>query len=326
MPEDALFDHITLVLHQPRFAENIGASARAAWNMGLSHIILVNPEDTDWDRMTKLSTHVARGLLEKMETYSSLSEALAPFHYIVGTTSRLGGQRKEVIGPSQAAEKIRSLGHQNRIAILFGPENRGLSNEELRFCHSTVHIPTASASSLNLAQAVLVLCYEIFLAHQAPQMRISDCGLRNDEKSDFPSPETFEPSSLDSSNSEIRNPQSEIPLASPNSSFRMPASSGSLFERSAKPIGTKSAIRNTLASSFELEGMYRHLSEALQMMDFLDKQNPELWMMSLRRFFSRIGLYSHEVRMIRGVCRQLKWFITRYRPQQDPLLPPDSEG
>ncbi len=156
MPENALFDHITLVLHQPRFAENIGASARAAWNMGLSHIILVNPEDTDWERMTKLSTHVARGLLEKMETYASLAEALAPFNYIVGTTARLGGQRKEVIDPAQAAEKIRSLGRQNRIAVLFGPENRGLSNEELRFCHSTVHIPTASAGSLNLAQAVLI--------------------------------------------------------------------------------------------------------------------------------------------------------------------------
>ena len=294
MPENALFDHITLVLHQPRFAENIGASARAAWNMGLSHIILVNPEDTDWERMSKLSTHVARGLLEKMEIYASLSEALAPFNYIVGTTARLGGQRKEVIDPAQAAEKIRSLGRQNRIAVLFGPENRGLSNEELRFCQSTVHIPTASAGSLNLAQAVLIMSYEIFLSHQHESFRISDWGLRNDEKSNLPSPQTFEPSSFDSSNSAIRNPKSEI--------------------------------RNTLASSFELEGMYRHLSEALQMMDFLDKQNPELWMMSLRRFFSRVGLYSNEVRMIRGVCRQLKWFITRYRPQQDPLRPPDSEG
>jgi tRNA/rRNA methyltransferase len=301
MPENLLFDHITLVLHQPRVAENIGASARAAWNMGLSHIILVNPEDTDWERMTKLSTHVARGLLEKMETYASLSEALAPFHYIIGTTARLGGQRKEVIGPSQAAEKIRSLGRQNRIAVLFGPENRGLSNEELRFCHSTVHIPTVSASSLNLAQSVLVLCYEIFLAHQADSLRIADCGLRIDINSNsklsssvtrHPSPETLESSSPDFPNSKIRNPKSEI----------------------------------SLATSFELEGMYRHLSEALQMMDFLDKQNPELWMMSLRRFFSRIGLYSNEVRMIRGICRQLKWFITRYRPQQDPLRPQDSEG
>ena len=80
-----------------------------------------------------------------------------------------------------------------------------------------------------------------------------------------------------------------------------------------------------LASSFELEGMYRHLSEVLQLMDFLDKQNPELWMMSLRRFFSRIGLYPNEVRLIRGVCRQLKWFITRYRPQPEPLRIPNDE-
>ena len=90
MSPDLNFDHITIVLHQPRFAENIGASARAAWNMGFPHILVVNPEDTDWERMTKLSTHVARGVLEQMKTYSSLAEALAPFQYIVGTTARLG--------------------------------------------------------------------------------------------------------------------------------------------------------------------------------------------------------------------------------------------
>ncbi len=288
------FDHITIVLHRPRFAENIGASARAAWNMGLSHIIVVNPEDTDWERMTKLSTHVARGLLEQMETTHSLAEALAPFQYIIGTTARLGGQRKELLEPSQAALKIRSLGRKNRVALLFGPENRGLSNEELRFCHCTVHIPTASASSLNLAQAVLILCYEILLAHQAPHP-ISDCGLHiadqgamddrfaatQDESSSL----VLHQSSIESLNSPIRNPQSEI--------------------------------RSPLATSFELEGMYQHLSEVLQMMDFLDKQNPELWMMSLRRFFSRIGLYPQEVRMIRGICRQLKWLVTTHRPPKN---------
>jgi tRNA/rRNA methyltransferase len=279
-------DHITIVLHRPRFAENIGASARAAWNMGLSHIIVVNPEDTDWERMTKLSTHVARGLLEQMKTSHSLAEALEPFQYIIGTTARLGGQRKELVDPSQGALKIRSLGRQNRIALLFGPENRGLSNEELRFCHSTVHIPTASASSLNLAQAVLILCYEILLAHQPQPLRIADCGLGNMANSDLetvsPAPPPLLPKIIDSP---IRNPESEI--------------------------------RNSLATSFELEGMYRHLSEVLQMMDFLDKQNPELWMMSLRRFFSRIGLYPHEVRMIRGICRQLKWLVTTTRPSKN---------
>ncbi len=270
MSSELHFDHITIILHQPRFAENIGATARAAWNMGFPHIGVVRPEDTDWERMTKLSTHVARGVLERMKTYASLDEALAPFQYIVGTTARLGGQRKEIISPWQAASKIRSLGSRNRIALLFGPENRGLSNEELRFCHCTVNIPTASASSLNLAQGVLILCYEILLAHRPELVRRFEAGVRSNNPPDsvIPLPLT-----------------ADAKLPTPN------------FE-------------HPLATSFELEGMYRHLSEVLQLMDFLDEQNPGLWMMSLRRFFSRIGLYSHEVRMIRGICRQLKWLVT----------------
>ncbi len=307
MPDNSLLDHITLVLHQPRFAENIGASARAAWNMGLSHIIVVSPEDTDWERMTKLSTHMARGLLEDMKTYSSLAEALAPFQYIVGTTARLGGQRKEIIGPSQAARKIQSLGAQNRIAVLFGPENRGLSNEELRFCHCLVHIPTVAASSLNLGQAVLILCYEILLAHQNGQSQSSEPatgrGVQSNSNSNSPNSNSAI-SALDASHLSPLQSQADISqLRTPNSELEAPP----------------------LASSFELEGMYRHLSEVLQLMDFLDKQNPELWMMSLRRYFSRTGLQSHEVRMIRGVCRQLKWFITRYRPQREFLQTPDAE-
>jgi len=263
--------HVSIVLHQPRFAENIGATARAAWNMGLSHIIVVNPEDTDWERMTKLSTHVARGLLEQMETFDSLDVALAPFHYIIGTTARLGGQRKELVDPAQAAEKIRSLGPKNRVALLFGPENRGLSNEELRYCHATVNIPTASVSSLNLAQAVLLLCYEIFLAHLPKTVRGTEFGVDSELTSE-----------LINQNAKLRTLNSD----------------------------------HSLATSFELEGMYRHLQEVLLLMDFLDEQNPELWMMSLRRFFSRIGLYPQEVRMIRGICRQLKWLVINHRPSK----------
>ncbi|MEW6188377.1 MAG: RNA methyltransferase [Thermodesulfobacteriota bacterium] len=293
MKEPVRFDHISVVLHRPRFAENIGATARAAWNMGFSRILLVNPEDTDWERMTKLSTHVARGLLETMETHSDLAEALSPFQYVVGTTARLGGQRKEVIDPVRAAQKIASLGRKNRIALLFGPENRGLTNEELRFCQATVTIPTARPGSLNLAQAVLILCYEVLLAQQDPSLPIADFRFRNGKEPIPPTPETLDLSAIDSPIFPARNQKLEI--------------------------------RNSLASSFELEGMYGHLSEVLQLMDFLDKQNPDLWMMSLRRFFSRIGLYSNEVRLIRGICRQMKWFINRYRPRPDQRRTPDIE-
>ncbi len=257
-------DHITIVLHQPRFAENIGSTARAAMNLGLRHITLVNPEDTDRERMAKLATHAAAVLLEAMEIKPTLPEALAPFHYIVGTTARLGGERKQIITPAQAGQKILALGSDTRVALLFGPENRGLSNEELRYCHAVVNIPTVQASSLNLAQAVLILAYEIFLAHQIHE--------EGPASQDHP-----------------RRSMDELTLKA-----------------------QRSLEEPSLATSFELEGMYRHLSEVLQMMDFLDKQNPEHWMMSIRRFFSRIRLYSTEVRMIRGVCRQLKWFVKNH--------------
>jgi tRNA/rRNA methyltransferase len=264
MPTQVNLDHITIVLHQPRFAENIGSTARAALNLGLRHITLVNPEDTDRERMSKLATHAAAGLLEAMESKPGLAEALAPFHYIVGTTARLGGERKQIITPARAGQKILALGPDTRVALLFGPENRGLSNEELRFCHAVVNIPTVQASSLNLAQAVLILAYEIFLAHQPPE-----------EESAVQCPPL---QSVDDQTLRAQRSLEEPPLA----------------------------------TSFELEGMYQHLSEVLQMMDFLDKQNPEHWMMSIRRFFSRIQLYSPEVRMIRGVCRQLKWFVKNH--------------
>jgi tRNA/rRNA methyltransferase len=169
MPTQVSLDHITIVLHQPRFAENIGSTARAAMNLGLRHITVVNPEDTDRERMSKLATHAAAGLLDEMEIKPTLPEALAPFHYIVGTTARLGGERKQIITPAQAGQKILALGPDSRVALLFGPENRGLSNDELRYCHAVVNIPTVQASSLNLAQAVLIMAYEIFLAHRIPE-------------------------------------------------------------------------------------------------------------------------------------------------------------
>ena len=66
--------------------------------------------------------------------------------------------------PSKLAQKLIPISIENRIAILFGPEDKGLSNEDLRYCHALVNIPTAEFSSLNLAQAVMIMCYEIFIA------------------------------------------------------------------------------------------------------------------------------------------------------------------
>jgi len=158
-------EHIAIVLHQPRHSENIGAVARAMMNMGIGQLIVVEPENFDPETAAKLATHAAKKILDEMQTYNCLSDALSGFQYVVGATARLRAERT-VESPRAVTHKLVGISQENKIALLFGREDKGLSNRELRLCHALVNIPTASFSSLNLAQAVMVICYEIFSAGQ----------------------------------------------------------------------------------------------------------------------------------------------------------------
>ncbi len=164
MSDRVNLDNISIVLLQPRYSENIGAAARAMRNMGIRSLVIVDPQNFDLSKALKLATHSASDIIEKSKYYQDLKEALSPFNYVVGTTARLGGQRQVVLAPLTLARKLIPISAKNRIAILFGPEDKGLSNEDIRFCHALVNIPTAEFSSLNLAQSVMILCYEIFIA------------------------------------------------------------------------------------------------------------------------------------------------------------------
>lgn len=154
--------NVAIVLVQPNISENIGAAARAMCNMGLRRLIVVAPPRCDLTRVCKMATQAAMDVVEGMEVYASLSEALRDFAYVVGTTARLGGQRQVVSSPQRLAEMLVPIAADNPVAILFGPEDRGLTNEDLRCCHALATIPTADFSSLNLAQAVMIFCYELF--------------------------------------------------------------------------------------------------------------------------------------------------------------------
>jgi tRNA/rRNA methyltransferase len=162
MPKKINLNNISIVLYRPRYPENIGAAARAMCNMGIDHLVVVDPQNCDLTRICKMATHAALDVVEQMMVYDTLNHALADYHYVVGTTARLGGQRKVISSPSKLAEKLFSLSEQNRVAIVFGPEDRGLTNVDIRLCHMLVNIPTAKFSSLNLAQAVMLMCYELF--------------------------------------------------------------------------------------------------------------------------------------------------------------------
>lgn len=161
-------DNISVILNRPRFPENIGAAARCCRNMGIPKLMVVSPENLDRERMLRMATSEAEDLIEKLVVYDRLEDALASFNYAVGTTARTGRQRRPTDTPRTLPIRLAPLSQKNRIAIVFGSENWGLSNEDLRHCHFLVTIPTASFSSINLAQSVMIICYELFMA-DAPQ-------------------------------------------------------------------------------------------------------------------------------------------------------------
>lgn len=166
MFEGINLENVSIVLQQPRYPENIGAVARAMCNMGIRRLSVVNPQNCDLTRVLKMATHVAADVVEEMECFEDLKSALADDQYVVGTTARLGRQRQVIQSPEKLARQLMPVSVENRIAILFGPEDRGLTNEDLRYCHALVNIPTAQFSSLNLAQAVMIVCYALFQAGQ----------------------------------------------------------------------------------------------------------------------------------------------------------------
>ncbi len=152
---------ITIVFKEPRFPENIGAAARAMHNMGFSRLVVVNPEKWDLKRINMMATHEAAKIVEQIRRVETLTEAVATANYVVGTTARLGRQRPVIQSPAALANHLSPLSTHNEIALVFGPEDRGLTNEDLRLCHKLVTIPTADFASINLAQSVMIFCYEL---------------------------------------------------------------------------------------------------------------------------------------------------------------------
>jgi len=163
--EENPLKNIAIVLVKPLYAGNIGAVCRAMKNMGLSRLILVSPAEDPLSPDARMMALAAKDILEHAEIYPSLDKALEGFRWIAGTSARAGRNRGPFITPREICPEILNHARSIPVAILFGPEDRGLTNEELAPCHALVSIPTHSQlRSLNLAQAVMILCYEIYLA------------------------------------------------------------------------------------------------------------------------------------------------------------------
>lgn len=158
---DTFNDQIRIVLVETSHSGNIGAVARAMKNMGLGNLWLVNPVSFP-DEASYARSSGASDVLDRAQVVSSLDEALADCVLVMGTSARGRKVPWPVMAPPQAAEKTCQYTAQGQVALVFGRENHGLSNEELQRCHHHIHIPSnPDYSSLNLAMAVQVVCYEL---------------------------------------------------------------------------------------------------------------------------------------------------------------------
>jgi tRNA (cytidine32/uridine32-2'-O)-methyltransferase len=156
-----LLDCIKIVLVETSHPGNIGATARAMKTMGLNRLCLVAPKIFPHPDATALSSG-AEDVLINACIYPSLSEAIADCHYVYGTTARPRDLTWPMFSPSDMVLEIKQQ-IPAKIAIVFGRERTGLTNDELWLCQAGVMIPTSSAyRSLNLSQAVQIIAYELF--------------------------------------------------------------------------------------------------------------------------------------------------------------------
>ncbi len=175
-----MLPHFAVVMVGTKFSENVGSAARAMANMGVGELVLAAPRGYDEARALSLATPKGAAVLRNIRVEPDLAAALAPYAKVYATTARTGGWRREVATPAQVVAEMHEVmaeGEAGRVAVVFGPEDRGLTNEEIEVCGQVVTIPTVDdASSLNVAQAVLVLCYEVFKSRPGKPFRPAGAG------------------------------------------------------------------------------------------------------------------------------------------------------
>ena len=236
-------DHLSVVLVETQSAGNIGSVARAMKNLGLRQLVLVDPQTALTDEARQLACG-ADDVLANAQRAETLPEALAAFHLSVGTSSRSVDWIPSVLRPSELASKLAEFSPEQRIALVFGPERTGLTNEHLQHCQWLVTIPTdPDFDSMNLAHAVAIVAYEVR--------------------------EQF----------------------------------------SAQHLG-RTLQRADLA---QVEDFVASLQQCLGEIGFLNQQNPQQVMFTLRQILSRASLEERDVSILRGILRQWGWYVEKLR-------------
>ncbi|GHF48648.1 tRNA/rRNA methyltransferase [Deinococcus metalli] len=249
--------NLAVVLVSPKTPGNIGAAARAMLNMGAGDLRLVAPRCNPLDPQAIAMAVHAEDLLRSARVYATLREALADRDLSVGTSARVRADLPPGRHPATLRPLVRAAAAP---ALVFGPEETGLINSDLEQCQVTVRIPTGDYASLNLAQAVLLVCYEFLQGVE-----------------DAP-------------------PPGEAPTTLP-------------------APGRKTATRE------DMEAMYGHLRETMQLIGYTDAVRARHTLRLWRAMLDRALMSPAESRLFRGFLRQVHW-----RVEQAAKAVPDAQS
>lgn len=155
-------ENISIVLVEPQGPRNIGSVCRAMLNFNLIDLRLVNPQTNHLSHEARQMAVKATTVLEEAKLFTSLEDALADCSLSIGTTRRFGRYREDMLHPDEAARLLLPESQSDRVAMVFGREDKGLFNSEMDLCQRFVTIPTSDRlPSMNLAQAVALCLYEV---------------------------------------------------------------------------------------------------------------------------------------------------------------------
>ena len=174
----------TIILVRPQLSENIGMAARAMHNFGLSKLSIVNPRDGWPSKKAESSAKHADKIINKAKVYESLEDAVSNYDLVIATSNRKRFLTKKTYDSFNILQKkIRDF---RNTAILFGPENSGLSNQDIRLANFLFTIPTYNTNkSLNLSHAVSVMSYELFQANNTSFKNTSTSNIDKVSKFEF---------------------------------------------------------------------------------------------------------------------------------------------
>lgn len=288
--------HLRIVLVEPAGPINVGAAARIMKNMGLHHLVLVNPQcDPTGTEAWRMAVH-GREVLAAAQVVKTLPEALVGCQRAVATTGRIHPQQHGLETPEEVLPWLLSTDPQRPLttALIFGPEDRGLSNEELIHAQRWIRIPASEAyPSLNLAQAVAVCSY--LLHRQAT----------GSHKADFAA--AAPPDLQDLASSAISPVSNGGDKGKGVNHDRKPLDQS---EAQYWPHPGDAAPLAPPASLDQIEGFHQDLEAILLKIGYLYPHTAASRMAKLRQLLHRAEPNSQELAMLRGILRQVNWAIT----------------